>query len=830
MRFSRKESEQKQKNWRMWKKGKQWLCGAALFFTVISSPGMIVLADEVNAGNSTAVTAGEVETPIPEEATENEVEEVTEEDETSSTEAVAPSQQEENTPNAAENNEAKTVEGKKERPKQGRLITTPTAIRTVFPDAALAEAVRAKLNKASVSATVTQSELDTITSMSRLNVGSNLRGLENLRNATGLYFESGSFSDLSPLLGLTKLRNISLHGNSNIRDISQLSSIASLRSINTYMLTSLNNVNLSNMPNLTDLDLEYCQNLSDVSINGMPKLTLVYLEGSTINKLSLTNLENLERLEWAQAPIKELSLSNLPRFTTFNEMNSTQLTNISASDLPLFGNLMLSSVSGSPGVLKKVSLSNLPKTQIVDLDYNQINDVSISNLSALKELQLNNNQISDVSRLSSLTNLTTLQLNDNQISDVSRLSSLTNLTTLLLGRNQISDVSRLSSLTNLTTLQLNNNQISDVSRLSSLTKLTALQLSSNQISDVSRLSSLTKLTTLLLDRNQISDVSPLVGLPNNAYINVGSQRVTLPAKKWAFPLNMTNTVKGITGNILTPSSISNSGQYINGKVSWTDLANTNQDVSYSWMDNQVSRSNVVFSGTATTRITPASVKILVDSDGNSQTTGDQTLFAEATSNLASLEGMYNYAKAQLNGTNYGLINIASDSNGDYVILVSRVGSLKKEDANGTAVGTDVSYTPTYTVTGTGNTAQLEVSYGVTVDAPPTGYVYIYGKGTAQEARSTASTSITIPLTDTNGNGTPQWQEDYTVKQYKKAGALHPSIPGGDLEVIGVPGDAVGGDIVTIPPDTITGSDGREYIVDPSIDIDPNTPGVQITLT
>ncbi|HBC0574079.1 TPA: leucine-rich repeat domain-containing protein, partial [Listeria monocytogenes] len=443
MRFSRKESEQKQKNWRMWKKGKQWLCGAALFFTVISSPGMIVLADEVNAGNSTEVTAGEVETPIPEESTKTEAEGVAEEDETSSTEAVAPSQQEENTPNAAENNEAKTVEGKKERPKQGRLITTPTAIRTVFPDAALAEAVRAKLNKASVSATVTQSELDTITSMSMLNVGSNLRGLENLRNVTGLYFDGGSFSDLSPLLGLTKLRNISLENNRNIRDISQLSSIASLRGIHTYMLDSLNNVNLSNMPNLTDVDLGYCQNLSNVSINGMPKLTLVYLRGSTVNKLSLTDLENLERLEWAQAPIKELSLSNLPRFTGFNEMNSTQLTNISASDLPLFGNLILSRGSGSPGVLKKVSLSNLPKTQIVDLEYNQINDVSISNLSALKELQLSSNQISDVSRLSSLTNLTTLQLSSNQISDVSRLSSLTNLTTLLLDNNQISDVSRL---------------------------------------------------------------------------------------------------------------------------------------------------------------------------------------------------------------------------------------------------------------------------------------------------------------------------------------------------------------------------------------------------
>ncbi|EHK4067818.1 internalin N-terminal domain-containing protein, partial [Listeria monocytogenes] len=145
MRFSRKAREQKQKNWRMWKKGKQWLCGAALFFTVVSSPGMLVLADEVNAGNSTAVTAGEVEAPLPEESTENEVEEITEEDETSSTEVVAPSQQEENTPSTAANNGTKMVEGKKERPKQGRLITTPTAISDIFPDAALAEMVRARL-------------------------------------------------------------------------------------------------------------------------------------------------------------------------------------------------------------------------------------------------------------------------------------------------------------------------------------------------------------------------------------------------------------------------------------------------------------------------------------------------------------------------------------------------------------------------------------------------------------------------------------------------------------------------------------------------------------
>ncbi|EBF5117196.1 hypothetical protein FHZ94_15430, partial [Listeria monocytogenes] len=634
MRFTRKAREQKQKNWRMWKKGKQWLCGAALFFTVISSPGMLVLADEVNGGNSTAITAGEVEAPLPEEATENEVEETTEEDETSSTEAVAPSQQEENTPSTAgNNNETKAVEGKKERPKQGRIITQPTAISAIFPDTNLAEVIRVKLGKASVSDMVTQSDLDSITSLDARN-----------------------------------------------------------------------------------------KNITDIS-----------------------GVEHLTRL------------------------------------------------------------------------------VAVS---------FDSNQISDISPLSGLTNLSSLALRHNQISDISPLSGLTNLYShLSFSDNQVSDISPLSGLTNLTEIQFDNNQVSDISVLSGLTRLKVIVFTNNQVSDISPLSGLTEVTNLLCSDNKISDISVLSSMTRLNILDAQNQQVTVSGIKWSnqleLPFTQIKTLENRFGT-LTPRDISNGGQFSNSVITWTGLPNSNQDISYRWQ--QIDYNARGFSGTVTIRVEPVAVKILVDSDGNSQTTGDQTLFAEGTSNLNTLEDMYNFAKEQLNGTDYGLLSIAPDSDGDYVILVSKVGSLKKEDASGTAVGTDVPYTPTYTVTGTGNTAQLEVSYGVTVDAPPTGYVYIYGKGTAQEARSTASTSITIPLTDTNGNGTPQWQEDYTVKQYKKAGALHPSIPGGDQEVIGVPGDAVGGDVVTIPPDTITGSDGREYIVDPSIDIDPNTPGVQITLT
>ncbi|MBC2238804.1 internalin N-terminal domain-containing protein, partial [Listeria innocua] len=566
MRFSRKAREQKQKNWRMWKKGKQWLCGAALFFTIVSSPGMMVLADEVNSDNSTEVTAGEVEIPLPEGSTENEVEEV-EEDETSSTEAVAPTQQEENTPNTTENNEAKVDGGKKERPKQGRLITTPTAISDIFPDANLAEVIRVQLGKSSVNDIVTQSDLDGVTyiSASSYNIA-NISGVEHLRNIT--YVEAGD------------------------------------------------------------------------------------------------------------------------------------------------------------------------------------------------------NQISDLSPLSGLTSITHLMLNDNQISDLSPIATISSLEFLNIERNHVSDLSAMNNDGSIT-------------------------------------------------------------------VHGHGQTITLPEIKWSPSLEVPVTIKDQNGNIMQIiNSISNEGEFANNVITWTGLDNVDQDVTYSWGNGRFS--TIMFSGTTTVRVTPVAVKILVDDDGDSQTTGDQTLFAEeASDDLEYLEDIYNYAKDQLNGTDYGLISMAQDSDGDYVILVSKVGSLKKEDANGTAVGTDVPYAPIYTVTGTGNSAQLVASYGVSVDAPPAGYVYIYEKGTAQEARYTADTSIVIPSTDTNSNGIPQWREDYTVVQYKKAGALNPTLPDGSQVpggTIVIPDDAIEGDLITLP-DTVTGSDGKEYGVDPNVvDTDPNTPGVQITLT
>ncbi|EBF5152561.1 hypothetical protein FH008_15690, partial [Listeria monocytogenes] len=519
---------------------------------------------------------------------------------------------------------------------------------------------------------------------------------------------------------------------------------------------------------------------------------------------------------------------------------------------------VLRGLDASGSRFANLELSGLSSFQYLILDNSQVSDLSaLSNISSLKTLSIRNSQVSDLSPLSGLSNLEFLDITGNQVSDLSPLSGLNSMHSIYADNNQISEVN-LNGLTALTDFRADNNQIRNVDLC--ITNLFYLTLNNNQISDLDFLAGPTALQNINMESNQISDISSLSNLENSqgleqiffnfannrisdvsvitdveteysdVYLFARNQNAILPEIKWSPSLEVPVEVKSIDNSPVTPQNISNSGQFADGVITWTGLSNTDQNVVYSWNENR--GRNVEFTGTATTRVTPIAVKILIDDDGNSQTTGDQSLFAEEASNIDYLEDIYNYVKEELSGTDYGLLEVQVDSNGIYNIIVSKVGSLKTENVNGDSIGTDKAYTPNYTVTGTGNAAQLEVSYGVTVDSAP-GYVYIYEKNTPQEIRYVPGGAINIPLTDIDSNGVPQWREDYTVVQYQRAGALNPSLPDGSQVpggTITVPDDAVAGDLITVP-DTITGSNGHEYGVDPSVvDTDSNTPGVQITLT
>ncbi|ELY0495031.1 KxYKxGKxW signal peptide domain-containing protein, partial [Listeria innocua] len=479
-------------------------------------------------------------------------------------------------------------------------------------------------------------------------------------------------------------------------------------------------------------------------------------------------------------------------------------------------------------IIDVTGIENLRELTYLDIGNNKIVDISpVAGLVNLYNMRVDGNkELSDISPVANMPSLTHFYMHNCAISDISPVSNLTGMQVITLSNNKLSDISPLANLTNLVQLTADGNMIENVDVIANLNKLFTLKLDNNKISDVSSLSGYTG-AELYINNNKISDISSLSGF--NGFIRAGQQKITLPAMDWNNPINITSIIKDKTGNLVTPSSVGSGGSSVGPSITWS-IPNATNQVSYQWSEiSSAAKQN--FSGKVSIGVNQIhAVRILIDDDGDSNTTGDQTLLGEEINNVSTAEAKYNYAKAQLDGTDYGLVDIQINDL-DYTIIVSKVGALKKVDSEGASIAADVSYTPTYQVTGTGDVAQLSASYEVTIDAPPSGFVYVYEKGTAQEKRYTTNTPVTIPNTDVNGNGVSDWRDNYTVVKYKKAGNLNPVGPGGTPipgGVIATPDESIKGDIITVP-DKITGTDGKEYTVDPSVDRDPNNPGVQITL-
>ncbi|EKP7339205.1 InlB B-repeat-containing protein [Listeria monocytogenes] len=225
--------------------------------------------------------------------------------------------------------------------------------------------------------------------------------------------------------------------------------------------------------------------------------------------------------------------------------------------------------------------------------------------------------IVDISGVETLTSAGWLTFNYNEISDLSPVKDLKKLYNLQLGDCGISDISSLSNLKTLTHLYLSDNNISDISPLVNLTGLVRLTLQNNEISDISSLSKLVRIDLLNLSNNQISDVSPLSKLNGLLTASIANQSLTLPSVKWNSPMNVTNSLKDVQGNLIAPSSISNKGVYTAPTITWTGLANLNQSVNYSWRSSLPigNVKNVDFSGTVNIQVNRVEYNVNFDIDG-----------------------------------------------------------------------------------------------------------------------------------------------------------------------------------------------------------------------
>ncbi|MBC1388549.1 internalin [Listeria innocua] len=308
-----------------------------------------VITEEVEINEDKTIASEEAEQPTEEGLQEEK--EISEES-TSAVAENAPSEQ----PPAEEMIDSKEevkesnqpVEAEKAIEKDVKAIS-PDKISVIFPDAALAEIIRATLGKSSVDDIVTQAELDTITRVSEIYRGiADISGMENLTNLDYLRLNNNQISDISPLANLTNLSYLDLYNN-QISDISPLANLANLSYLDLYNNQISDISPLANLTNLSGLRLNSNQ-ISDVSpLSNLTKLNLLPLDDNQISDVSpLANLTNLSNLT----------------------LDNNQISDVSP-------------------------LSNSTNLRILGLSYNQISDISpLSNLTNLFNLHLENQKIS----------------------------------------------------------------------------------------------------------------------------------------------------------------------------------------------------------------------------------------------------------------------------------------------------------------------------------------------------------------------------------------------------------------------------------------------------
>ncbi|EAC4673605.1 InlB B-repeat-containing protein [Listeria monocytogenes] len=389
--------------------------------------------------------------------------------------------------------------------KAATLATPPAPINQIFPDADLAEGIRAVLQKASVTDVVTQEELESITKLvvAGEKVAS-IQGIEYLTNLEYLNLNGNQITDISPLSNLVKLTNLYI-GTNKITDISALQNLTNLREL------YLNEDNISDISPLANLTKMYSLNLG---------------ANHNLSNLSpLSNMTGLNYLTVTESKVKDVTpIANLTDLYSLS-LNYNQIEDISP-------------------------LASLTSLHYFTAYVNQITDITpVANMTRLNSLKIGNNKITDLSPLANLSQLTWLEIGTNQISDINAVKDLTKLKMLNVGSNQISDISVLNNLSQLNSLFLNNNQLGN--------------------EDMEVIGGLTNLTTLFLSQNHITDIRPLASLSKMDSADFANQVIKKPARNFSKTLSVPNNITSIDGTLVTPKTISNNGTYDAPNVNWS---------------------------------------------------------------------------------------------------------------------------------------------------------------------------------------------------------------------------------------------------------------------
>ncbi|MBC2328542.1 LapB repeat-containing protein [Listeria swaminathanii] len=429
--------------------------------------------------------------------------------------------------------------------------------------------------------------------------------LDNLPKLEKLDLKENQLTSISEITDLPRLSYLDVSIN-NLTTIGELKKLPLLEWLNVSS-NRLSDVSaLTNFPSLNYINVSNNVITTIGKMTELPSLKEFYAQNNNISDLSMIHdMANLRKVDASSNLITNLgTFDNLPKLQSLDVHSNRITTTAVIHDLP-----SLETFNAKTNLITNIgTMDNLPELTYVDLSFNRIPSLApIGDLPELQTLNVsdNNSYLRSMGTLDGLPKLRVLDLHNNYLNytgtegNLSALSDLTNLTELNLRNNvYIDDISGLSTLSKLFYLNLDSNKIEDISALTNLTNLQELTLESNKIEDISPLSDLKNLNKLVVSKNKIIDISPVADIVNQgATVTASSQALTLPTVlTYQGSFTIDNPVIWYDGTILAPSSIGNSGNYKDGKITWTKMTAASSSTLFNF--NRL-KDGLTFSGTIT---------------------------------------------------------------------------------------------------------------------------------------------------------------------------------------------------------------------------------------
>ena len=325
-----------------------------------------------------------------------------------------------------------------------------------------------------------------------------------------------SNEDLAALSEMTNLKKLSLEQNEDVTDLSYLSSLTGLESLNIMHTGAEDLTSLKGLTNLKELEIANPE-ISDLApLSGLTNLKSLRLDDGNLSSSQMTDLSPLAGL----VNLESLLISPKPGYTDFSCLSG--LTKLRT--LRMVGNTTTgsNSVSGLDFLANMVQLEEL---RIV-VDNGELS--ALSGLTKLRLLDLHGNfHAPDTSIFRNLTNLEELKIYGGPIceaSDLSDFAGLTHLNTLIIDIDGVSSLHGLENLTEMKELDLavyaNNTgkRLMDLAPLANMKNLRSFSLYASPPDgpplNVEALGSLQNLQEVEIHpAGRVADPSPLAHIP-----------------------------------------------------------------------------------------------------------------------------------------------------------------------------------------------------------------------------------------------------------------------------------------------------------------------------